>query len=377
MRVLISGASGYIGQALTDRLRNRGDEIVHLVRREPKPDVDVVEMRWDPTNPDSVDVEVLGHIDAVINLSGASVAKRWTKSYLELISSSRIVTTKTLVEICRRMEVPPNVLITTSGVAIYGDRGDEQLTESSARGEGILADIAVPWEAATESASEFGVRTSTVRFGIVMSGDGGPLPVLAKPFRGGFGGRLGNGRQWTPWIHLDDAVSALLFIAGVESLEGAINVVSPGVVRNIELTRAIGDALGKPSFGWLPAVVARIVIGNYVQELAINSALVIPEKLINAGFEFKHRDLTACLEYELNPQSKPRIHDRGPHPVVAKSEVRASEYEPLLEEAEADSTSTKTIRGWGKRKWHPKPQSVFSSREHLKWHPKPATAFRR
>ncbi len=299
MRFLISGPSGYIGQALTDRLRNRGDEIVHLVRREPKPDGDVVEMRWDPTNPDSVDVEVIGHIDAVINLSGASVAKRWTKNYLELISSSRIVTTETLVEICRRMEVTPTVLITTSGVAIYGDRGDEQLTESSPRGEGILADIAVPWEAATESASGFGVRTSTVRFGIVMSGDAGPLPVLAKPFRKGLGGRLGNGRQWTPWIHLDDAISALLFIAGEENLDGAVNVVSPGVVRNVELTRAIGDVLGKPSFGWLPAVLARIVIGNYVQELAINSALVIPEKLMNAGFEFEHPDLSECLRREL------------------------------------------------------------------------------
>ena len=299
MRVLITGASGYIGQALTKRLRGRGDEIVHLVRREPDPDADVEEVRWDTSDPDSVDVEDLGRVDAVFNLAGAEVAKRWTKSYLELISSSRIVTTKTLVEICRRLAIPPNVLITTSGVAIYGDRGDEQLTESSARGEGILSDIAVPWEAATESASDFGVRTSTVRFGIVMSGDGGPLPVLAKPFRRGIGGRLGNGRQWTPWIHLDDAISALLFIAGEERLEGAVNVVSPGVVRNIELTRAIGDALGKPSFGWLPAVLARIVIGNYVQELAINSALVIPEKLMQAGFEFEHPDLRDCLRREI------------------------------------------------------------------------------
>ncbi len=299
MRVLITGASGYIGQALTKRLRGRGDEVVHLVRREPDSDADVEEVRWDTSDPDSVDVEDLGRVDAVFNLAGAEVAKRWTKSYLELISSSRIVTTETLVEICRRLAVPPDVLITTSGVAVYGDRGDEQLTESSVRGEGILADIAVPWEAATESASDFGVRTSTVRFGIVMSGDGGPLPVLAKPFRRGLGGRLGNGRQWTPWIHLDDAISALLFVADGESLDGAINVVSPGVVRNVELTRAIGDVLGKPSFGWLPAVLARIVIGNYVQELAINSALVIPEKLMNAGFEFEHPDLVECLTHEI------------------------------------------------------------------------------
>ena len=378
MRALITGGSGYIGQALTERLRGSGEEIVHLVRREPNPDADVVEVRWDTSDPDSVDVEDLGRVDAVFNLAGAAVAKRWTKSYLELISSSRIVTTETLVEICRRMEVPPNVLITTSGVAIYGDRGDEQLTESSARGEGILADIAVPWEAATESASEFGVRTSTVRFGVVMSGDGGPLPRLAKPFRRGLGGRLGNGRQWTPWIHLDDSVSALLFIVGKESLDGAVNVVSPGVVRNSDLTRAIGDALGKPSFGWMPAIVARIVIGNYVQELAINSALVIPEKLMEAGFEFEYRDLRACLEHELGETSKQESseYDMPARSVGSVPEVRTPEVEPMPEVVETFPWEPTDIRGWGKRKWQPKPLNAFRSRKRSKWRPKPASAIR-
>lgn len=302
MRILISGASGYIGKALTERLDSRGDEIIHLVRREPVPDSGAVEVRWDPSDPDSVDAEALGNVDVVCNLSGASVAKRWTKDYLELISSSRIVSTGTLVEICRRLETPPKVLITASGVAIYGDRGDKQLTESSPRGEGILADIAEPWEEITASASDFGVRTATARFGMVLSSSGGPLPTLVRPFQRGLGGKLGNGRQWTPWIHLDDAVSALLFIAEEPTLDGPINVVSPGVVRNIDLTHAIGDALGKPSFGWLPAVVARLVIGNYIQELAINSAFVVPEKLMDAGFKFKHRDLRECLRQEIGQE---------------------------------------------------------------------------
>ena len=299
MRVLITGASGYIGQALTKRLLERGDEVAHLVRRDPNPDVDVTEVRWDPNAPDSVDADELGNIDWVFNFSGATVAKRWTKSYLGVIAGSRIVSTQTLVEICRRLDSPPQVLITASGVAVYGDRGDEQLTEASEPGEGVLAEIAIPWEAATTAASEFGVRTATARFGIVMSADGGPLPTFARPFRSGFGGRLGNGRQWTPWLHIDDAVSALLFIAETDSLEGPINVVSPGVTRNSGLSQAIADALGKPNFGWMPAVVAKIVIGNYVQDLALNSALVIPEKLLDAGFEFEHRDLRECLEHEL------------------------------------------------------------------------------
>lgn len=300
MRSLISGASGYIGQALTKRLLERGDEVVHLVRREPNPDAEVEEIRWDPTDPDSVDADAVGDIDAVFNFSGATVAKRWTKQYIDIIAASRIVSTKTLVEICRRLGSPPQTLITASGVGVYGNRGDEQLTEASEPGDGVLAEIATPWEAATAAASEFGVRTATARFGIVMSADDGPLPTLAKPFRSGFGGRLGNGRQWTPWIHIDDAVSALLFIAETDSLDGPINVVSPGVARNSDLSQAIADALDKPNFGWMPAMVAKIVIGNYVEELALNSALVVPEKLLDAGFKFKHPDLRTCLQHEFN-----------------------------------------------------------------------------
>ena len=300
MRTLISGASGYIGQGLTKRLLQRGDEVLHLVRREPDPDADVTEVRWTPSDPDSVDVERLGVVDAVFNFSGATVAKRWNREYLKVIADSRIVSTETLVEICRRLESPPSILVTASGVAVYGDRGDEQLTETSERGDGVLAEIAVPWEAATAKASEFGVRTATARFGIVMSADDGALPVLVRPFKLGLGGRIGNGRQWTPWIHLDDAVSALLFIAEDERLDGPVNVVSPGVVRNRDLTHAIGEALGKPSFGWMPATIARFAIGNYIQELAIDSKLVIPEKLIQTNFKFKHPNLRKCLQQELS-----------------------------------------------------------------------------
>ncbi len=299
MRVLITGASGFIGQALTARLIERGHKVVHLVRREPDPEAEVTEFQWETDDPDSVDVDEVGSVDAVFNFSGATVTKRWNRDYLKVIADSRIVTTETLVEICRRLESPPSVLVTASGVAVYGDRGDEQLTEQSEPGQGILADIAVPWEAVTASASEFGVRTATARFGMVFDAEDGPLPVLMRSFRAGVGGRLGSGRQWTPWVHIDDAVSALLFIAENDELDGAVNVVSPGVVRNLELTHAIGDALGKPSFGWMPAVIARFAIGNYIQELAINSALVIPEKLLQAGFEFEHRDLRECLRREI------------------------------------------------------------------------------
>ena len=303
MKVLISGASGYIGQRLTKKLLERGDEVVHLVRREPNSDATVREVMWDPMDAESVDPSELDGVEIVFNMSGASVAKRWSKEYLDIIASSRIDSTTTLVEVCRRMSNPPTVLITASGVAIYGNRGDEQLTESSERGDGILADIAVPWEAATDSASEFGVRAVTARFGVVLGADGGALPTFVSQFRLGFGGRLGNGKQWSPWIHTDDAVSALLFIAENESLSGPVNVVSPGVARNIDLMRAIGAAIGKPVLGWMPAIVAPIVIGNYVKELALNSVFVIPEKLLDAGFEFENPDLRQCMVRELGRDS--------------------------------------------------------------------------
>ncbi len=299
MKSLITGASGYIGQALTERLLADGHEVVHFVRRSPSADSHISEIQWDPQNAHSVDIDELGEIDAVFNLSGATVAKRWTPEYIELIRDSRIGTTETLVEICRRMSMAPKVLITASGLAIYGDRGDEQLTEESKRGDGILADIAVPWEESTAKASEFGVRTATARFGMVMGNDGGALPALAKPFRYGLGGRLGNGRQWTPWVHIDDAVSAMLFIAQNDRIDGPVIVASPGVVRNAELARAIANVLGRPSFGWMPAVVARLAVGNYIQELAIDSCLAVPEKLLNAGFEFRYRDIRDCLRQAL------------------------------------------------------------------------------
>ncbi len=299
MKVLISGASGYIGQELTKRLLARGDEVVHLVRREPDFDSGVQELHWDPEDAESVDPSELAGVDVIFNMSGASVAKRWTKDYLDIIARSRIGSTKTLVEICRRMSPRPGVLITASGVAIYGNRGDEQLSESSERGEGILADIGTPWEAATMSATELCVRSVTARFGVVLGSDGGALPTFVSQFKIGFGGRLGNGKQWTPWIHIDDAVSALLFIAETDTLSGPVNVVSPGVARNIDLMRAIGAALGKPVLGWMPAVIAPLVIGNYVKELALNSALVVPEKLLDAGFEFKSRDLRECMRREI------------------------------------------------------------------------------
>ena len=299
MRALITGGSGFLGQELIRRLTERGDSVVQLVRRDPVPGAQVEEVRWDPADAGSVDPDALGRVDAVFNFSGVTVAKRWTDSYKRLIAESRIDTTRTLIKILGGLSAPPKAVITASGLAIYGDRGDEHLTEDSPPGDGFLAGVAVPWEEATAAASDLGCRALTARFGMVMSGSGGALPTLARPFRLGVGGRIGNGRQWTAWIHLDDAISALIFMAEHEELSGPVIVAAPGIVRNSELGKAIGRVLGRPSLTWMPAVAARLALGEYIQELAIASARARPERLLNAGFEFKYPDLESCLKREL------------------------------------------------------------------------------
>ena len=299
MRALITGGSGFLGQELIRRLTGRGDSVVQLVRRDPVSGAAVQEVRWDPSDADSVDPDAIGRVNVVFNFSGATVAKRWTRSYKGLIAESRIDTTRTLVQILSRLNQPPKAIITASGLAIYGDRGDEHLTEDSPPGAGFLAGVAVPWEEATAAASDLGCRALTARFGMVMSGSGGALPTLARPFRLGVGGRIGNGRQWTAWIHLDDAISALIFMAERDELSGPVIVAAPGIVRNADLGKAIGRVLGRPSLSWMPAVVARLLFGQYIQELAIASARATPQRLLDAGFEFKYPDLESCLEQEL------------------------------------------------------------------------------
>ena len=299
MRALITGGSGFLGQELIRHLTGRGDNLVQLVRRDPDPGAPVREIRWDPDDPDSVDPGAIGPVDAVFNFSGVNVVKRWTKRYKRLIADSRINTTRTLVQIIGGLSEPPRAFITASGMGIFGDRGEEDLTEDSPPGTGFLASVAVPWEETAATASIHGCRALNARFGLVMSGSGGSLPTMVLPFRFGVGGRIGNGRQWTPWIHADDAISALIFMAERDDLSGPVIVAAPGVIRNSELTKSIGEVLGRPTLAWMPAVVGRLLFGQYVQELAVASARATPERLLRAGFEFKYPDLKSCLRQEL------------------------------------------------------------------------------
>ena len=297
MRALIAGASGLFGTALTERLLARGDDVVHLVRRPiGGRDDGVIEVTWDARDASAIDVDAVGTVDAVFNFAGVTVVHRWTTAYKEEILRSRIDATRALVELFGRLPSFPRFFLTASGAGFYGDRGDEVLTEESPRGRGFLVEASVDWEAVATAVEGDGVRCATARFGIALSKHGGPLEFLTLPFRRfGVGGRLGNGRQWNPWIHIDDVAEALLFVAEHDSLRGPINFVSPGVVRNKEFMSAIGEVLGRPSFGWMPAIVARATFGQMIKELGLNSVLAVPKKLQDAGFEFHYPDLRTAL----------------------------------------------------------------------------------
>ena len=297
MRALIAGASGLFGAALTERLLERGDEVIHLVRRAPAANENgASEVEWDAKNISSIDIAAVGEVDAIFNFAGATVVRRWTSAYKELIRSSRIDATTALVDLIRELPSPPALFLTASGAGFYGNRGDEVLTEESPRGSGFLVDASIDWEAVANLPEEDGVRCATARFGIALSKHGGPLEFLSMPFRRfGVGGRLGNGRQWNPWIHVEDVVNALIFVAENESIRGPINFVSPGAVRNSEMMAAIGNAIGRPSFGWMPAVAARMMYGQMINELGLNSVLAVPKKLQDAGFNFKYADIEDAL----------------------------------------------------------------------------------
>ena len=301
MRAMIAGASGLFGTALTERLLARGDDVVHLVRRPIGGRGDVTEVQWDARDAATIDVDAIGSVDAVFNFAGVTVVHRWTAAYKNEIRRSRIDSTATLVELFRRMPSFPSVFLTASGAGFYGDRGDEVLTEESPRGRGFLVEASVEWEAIATKAAEDGVRCATARFGIALSKHGGPLSLLTMPFRRfGVGGHLGNGRQWNPWMHIDDIVEALLFVAGHDSLHGPVNFVSPGVVRNKEFMSTIGEILGRPSFGWMPAIVAQAAFGQMIKELGLNSVLAVPKKLQDAGFQFQYPDLRSALSDALS-----------------------------------------------------------------------------
>ena len=299
MKIVISGASGLIGQRLTSDLESAGNTVLRLVR-----DTSLTEdgriAVWEPGRK-SLDAELLAGADTVINLNGRSIGYgRWTPTVKDALRSSRLETTQTLVEAIGRAEPPPRILINASAVGIYGDRGEEILDESSTPGEGFLPDLSHAWEAAAEAAATEQTRVVLLRLGMVVARGGGALAKMLAPFKLGFGGSIGSGSQWWSWVALDDAIDAIRFIADREDLHGPVNVVSPEPVRCRDFAKALGRVLKRPVVAPLPAFAARLLLGEMADALLLASARVRPTALERRGFRFRVPHLEDAIRRALD-----------------------------------------------------------------------------
>ncbi|GIF71751.1 TIGR01777 family oxidoreductase [Asanoa siamensis] len=298
MRILMAGASGFLGNRLIAGPL-RGHEIVRLVRRAPKgPD----EIRWTPAG-GQLDPAALDGVDAVINLSGANIGdQRWTPAYRRLLRDSRVEPTRTLAEAIAKHPEKPKTFISSSGINVYGDTGDRVVDESAAPGEGFFPDLCRVWEASTRPAEEAGVRVVLLRSGVPLEKNEGFLKPQMLPFRLGIGGPIAGGRQWVPWISLDDWLRAVGFLLTERTdIAGPVNVSAPVPVTNAEFTRAFGAALHRPAFLPIPEFGVRLVVGG-VAELAVMSTRAVPGVLQRAGFPFRHTEVRSALADALRDQ---------------------------------------------------------------------------
>lgn len=291
MRVVIAGSSGLIGTALVALLRQADHEVVRLVRRRPSaPD----EHGWDPSTA-TIDPQALDGADAVVNLCGSAMtAGRWTGERKQAIRDSRVGPTEVLASAVAEYRVP--VLVNASGVNYYGDTGDHEVDEHAPPGSGFLADVCREWEAATRAAQRAGARVVLLRTGPVISPSGGLVGQLKPLFALGLGGRLGSGKQYMPWISLDDEVGAIRFVLEHEELSGPVNLTGPEPVTNTEFTRAVGEVMNRPTLLVVPGFALRLARGaELVDEMVLTGPRAVPGELLRHGYQFHHATVSAAL----------------------------------------------------------------------------------
>src|SRR5438445_7303375 len=297
MKILVTGSSGLVGTALTSALAAAGHTVCRLVRPQSIGGEGAKEgfaVAWNPSTGELGGAGV--GADAVVNLAGASIAEgRWTTQRKTLLRSSRIDTTRALVNALAKMNARPSVLVSASAIGIYGDRGDEILTEESAPGTDFLASLAKEWEAEALKAEALGIRVALARFGIILAREGGALPKMMLPFRFGAGGRLGSAKQWMSWVTLEDVVGILRFAIENASVRGAINIVSPQPLQNAEFTRVLAKEMHRPALFPAPAIALRLALGEMADALLLSSQRVAPQALEKLGYRFLHPDLNSAL----------------------------------------------------------------------------------
>ena len=300
MKILVTGSTGLIGSALVSFLTTGGHEVTRLVRSKSRRAIDGIPVLvWDPGS-GKLDPAALEGLDGVIHLAGESIAAaRWTPAQKSRIVESRVKSTFLLAETLAKLSYPPKVLICSSAIGYYGNRGDEQLNEDSFSGSDFLSRVCREWEMATSPASKKGIRVVHIRTGIVLSPAGGALAKMLTPFRIGVGGVIGNGQQYMSWIALDDVVGTYHHALLNETLRGPVNAVSPSPVTNRVFTKTLGKVLRRPTIFPLPAFAARLGFGEMADALLLSSARVVPRKLLSSGYQFRFLDLEKALRHLL------------------------------------------------------------------------------
>jgi len=288
MNIAVTGSHGLLAGALAEELEPAGHAVVPIVRRAPR---DGREVLWNPgLTPDR-----LNGLDAVVNLAGARIDRRWTPAVRREIVESRVDRTRALCAALAALPRPPRALLSASAIGIYGRRGDEPLDESAAPGAGFLAEVARDWEAACLPARAAGIRVVQLRFGIVLSPRGGALARMLPLFRLGLGGPLGNGRQYFSWIHISDAARAMRHLLERPDLEGAFNIAAPTPVPNRAFAQELGRALRRPALLPAPAFALRLAFGEMADAALLGGARALPRRLLESGFAFRHDPLPAAL----------------------------------------------------------------------------------
>jgi len=299
MRVTLTGATGLIGSKLVAALAARGDEVTVLSRNplSAREALGVEAVAWDPEGEPAPEHALAGR-DGVVHLAGESVAQRWTDGAKERIRSSRSAGTRQLVAGLETAEPRPRVLVSASGVGYYGPHGADRLDESTSPGDDFLARVTVDWESAARAAETLGVRVVLLRTGVVLDRGGGALAKMLPPFRLGVGGPVAGGRQYVPWIHVDDVVGMYLAALDDESWAGPVNATAPEPVTNRELSKALGRALHRPALAPVPALALRALYGE-MAEIVTEGQRAVPARATEHGYEYRHPDLDEALRSAL------------------------------------------------------------------------------
>ena len=295
--VLVSGGTGFIGSRVCTALHEQGNTVHVLSRNPTRAQTQLKSVRavygWNPET-EKLPSEAISDVKAVVHLAGETIAGRWNAEKKRRIRESRILSTRNLVASFAEQSTKPDVLVCASAIGYYGDSGDAHFTEVSPPGTDFLATVCQEWETEAQKAEAFGIRVVMVRIGLVLGLGGGLLTQVLPPFKMGVGGRLGNGRQWMSWIHVDDVVGIVIHALENEEIRGPLNATAPVPVRNLEFTKTLGTVLRRPTLFPVPTFGLRLMMGEFA-DFVVLSQNVLPEKTEVSGYEFRHRTLESAL----------------------------------------------------------------------------------